>query len=93
MRSIRHSEMCGLPAALLKTIDRLDHGVSSLNFGISREFPSNFASGGPRDSLHHYPVSRTPRALTRAQSLKSLGNPHLHKRLARYTKASCFTVE
>jgi hypothetical protein len=42
--------MCDLPAALFKTIGRLDHGVSSLNFGISREFWSKFANRGPRDS-------------------------------------------
>jgi hypothetical protein len=36
-----------------KTISRLDHGVSSLNLGISREFWRKFAIRGPRDSSDH----------------------------------------
>ena len=32
--------------------DHLDHCSSSLNFGISREFPSNFANRGVRDSRY-----------------------------------------
>ena len=38
-----------LPAAL-KTIGHLHHGVSDRISGITREFPSNFANRGPRDS-------------------------------------------
>jgi hypothetical protein len=41
------------PPHVFKTISRIDHGVSSLIFGISREFPSNFANRGPRDSSDH----------------------------------------
>jgi hypothetical protein len=33
-----------------KTIDGLHHGVFGLNFGICREFASNFANHGSRDS-------------------------------------------
>src|SRR5206468_5580761 len=36
-----------------KTIGRLHHCSSSLNFGISREFLSNFANRSPRDSSDH----------------------------------------
>ncbi|MDP9282218.1 MAG: hypothetical protein M3P38_08995 [Chloroflexota bacterium] len=41
------------PPHFFKTIDRLDHGVSSLNFGISRELPSNFVNRIARDSSDH----------------------------------------
>src|SRR5258706_9529973 len=37
----------------LQTIDHLDHVVSRRNSGISREFRSNFASRGLRDSSDH----------------------------------------
>ncbi len=42
----------GLPAAL-KTIERLDHGVSSSKIGISLESPSNRAKRLVRDSSDH----------------------------------------
>ena len=35
------------------TISHRDHGVSSLNFGISRNFPSKFANRVARNSSDH----------------------------------------
>ena len=36
-----------------KTIDRVDHSSWRPNFGISREFPNDFANRGVRDSSDH----------------------------------------
>jgi hypothetical protein len=52
-RLIRRAETCDLPAALFKTIGRLDHCFSSLNLGISHEFRSSFANRLARDSSDH----------------------------------------